>query len=218
MAGMQLVKAFIQILDGSKAGLIIPVQFNPTEYSLERSNTYKSTPVPGLGSPLVQFINGEATTLSMDLFIDDYTDGLAMPEGALAGPPMPAAVRILAITSLLDIDRKLHAPPTLRFVWGTLFFKAVLEKVEPQDHPLSPQRHTGARDPVGQLPRISPAGSPARRTAARIRRQDQAPPDHRFRDDLDDRRPRIWRCPRNGGASPRRARSTTRARFARATG
>jgi nucleoid-associated protein YgaU len=129
MAGMQLIKAFIQVLGGSKRGLILPVMFNPAEYNVERANTYKSTPVPGLGSPLIQFVNGEAATLSMDLFIDDYTDGLAVPEGALAGPPMPAAVRIAAITALLDIDRQLHAPPPVRFVWGTLFFDAVLEKV-----------------------------------------------------------------------------------------
>lgn len=129
MAGMQLVKAFIQVLEGSKAGLILPVMFNPTEYSVDRTNTYKSTPVPGLGSPLIQFVNGEAATLSMDLFIDDFTDGLAIPEGALAGPPMPAALRIAATVALLDIDRQLHAPPPVRFVWGTLFFDAVLEKV-----------------------------------------------------------------------------------------
>ena len=66
-----LVPAFIQVLTGWKAPLIVPVLFNPTQYNLDRSNSYKSTPIPGLGSPLIQFVNGEAATLSMDLFLDD---------------------------------------------------------------------------------------------------------------------------------------------------
>ena len=37
--------------------------------------------------------------------------------------------RIDEITALLDIDRELHAPPPVRFVWGPLRFDAVLEKV-----------------------------------------------------------------------------------------
>jgi len=130
MAGLPLLKAVLQVMDGSKAGLIVPVMFNPTEYNIERANSYKSTAVPGLGSPLIQFINGDAATLSMDLFVDDFTDGLATPDaGILAGPPMPAAVRIAAIVALLDIDRQLHAPPHVRFLWGSLRFDAVLEKV-----------------------------------------------------------------------------------------
>ena len=30
--------------------------------------------MPGLGSPLLQFVNGECDQLSMELFLDDYTD------------------------------------------------------------------------------------------------------------------------------------------------
>jgi hypothetical protein len=130
MAGLPLVKAVLQVMDGSKAGLTLPVMFNPTEYNIERANSYKSTAVPGLGSPLIQFINGDAATLSMDLFIDDFTDGLSTPDsGILAGPPMPAVLRIEAIAALLNIDRQLHAPPHIRFLWGSLIFDAVLEKV-----------------------------------------------------------------------------------------
>jgi hypothetical protein len=129
MAGLPLLKAVLQVMDGSKAGLILPVMFNPTEYNIERANSYKSTAVPGLGSPIIQFVNGDAATLSMDLF-DDFTDGMSTPDsGILAGPPMPAVLRIAAIAALLDIDRQLHAPPHVRFLWGSLRFDAVLEKV-----------------------------------------------------------------------------------------
>jgi hypothetical protein len=129
MADQQLVKAYIETMAGR--ALRVPVLFNPAEYSIERANAYKATPVPGLGSPLIQFINGDAPSLSMELFIDDYTDGPNLPEpkGALAGAPMSAAARIDAIVSLLDIDADLHAPPPVRFVWGEMRFEAVLEKV-----------------------------------------------------------------------------------------
>jgi len=116
---MRLEKAFIEVLAGSNAGKRITVLFNPAEYSFDRANSFKSTAVPGLGSPLIQFVNGDAATLSMDLFLDDYTDA--------ASPDVPA--RIAEITALLDIDRELHAPSPVRFVWGPLRFDAVLEKV-----------------------------------------------------------------------------------------
>src|SRR3954463_16047160 len=117
---MPLEKAYIEGLQGSAAGQRITVLFNPADYSLERANSYKSTAVPGLGSPLIQFVNGDAATLSMDLFVDDFTAGLSPPDsGTLAGPPMPAVLRIEAIAALLDIDRQLHAPPHIRFLWGS---------------------------------------------------------------------------------------------------
>ena len=69
-----LKKATITVLDGAHKGDVITVLFNPTEYTFDRSNSYKAIPVPGLGAPLLQFVNGESDQLSMDLFLDDYTD------------------------------------------------------------------------------------------------------------------------------------------------
>jgi nucleoid-associated protein YgaU len=128
---MSLVLASIEVLTGRKKSLVLPVLFNPSQYSLDRSNSFKSTPIPGLGSPLIQFVNGDAATLTMDLFLDDYTDE-AVPGRTPANPAGPAKSvvrRMEAITSLLDIDSSLHAPPTVRFAWGPLRFTAVLEKV-----------------------------------------------------------------------------------------
>ena len=135
MVGLKLEKAFIEQLDGAPPLARVPVLFNPAEYSIERANAYKATAVPGLGSPLLQFVNGDAATLSMELIVDDYTDpagfSLDLPSvsGMFSGPPMSAAKRIDLIVGLLDIDRHLHAPPPVRFVWGPLRFEAVLEKV-----------------------------------------------------------------------------------------
>ena len=77
MAKTQLKKAKITVLGGADQGKEILVLFNPSEYSLERANAFKAAAVPGLGAPLLQFVNGEADQLSMELFLDDLTD----PEG-----------------------------------------------------------------------------------------------------------------------------------------
>jgi nucleoid-associated protein YgaU len=119
---MELEKATIDILDGANAGNQIQVMFNPFEYTVERANAYKATAIPGLSAPLFQFINGEADVLSMELFVDDYTD-TTTPNGKSVEQTLKD------LTNLLEIDRDLHAPPHVRFVWGKLSFKAIIEKL-----------------------------------------------------------------------------------------
>jgi nucleoid-associated protein YgaU len=118
---VKLEKATIEVLDGSNSGNRYTVLFNPFEYSLEHGIAYKVTAIPGLGGPLLQFINGDAEVLSMELFLDDYTD--APPDG------ISVSDRMNQIAQLLEIDAQLHAPPPVRFVWGNLAFKALLEKL-----------------------------------------------------------------------------------------
>jgi nucleoid-associated protein YgaU len=128
MSQQQLKKATITILGGKDANKVIEVLFNPTEYSFDRSNAYKATLVPGLGSPLVQFINGDADVLNMELFLDDYTD----PKGPVSSKrdeSEPVAKRLAALGNLLNIDRDLHAPPPVRFNWGPMEFVAIIEKL-----------------------------------------------------------------------------------------
>lgn len=124
----QLKKATITVLDGTDKGKVITVLFNPTDYSFERANSYKATPVPGLGSPLLQFVNGECDQLNMELFLDDYTD----PQGPTSLQQKendPLIKRLKDISKLLEIDRDLHAPPPVRFNWGPMEFSAVIEKL-----------------------------------------------------------------------------------------
>jgi len=136
---MALEKATIDILSGSQAGQQLRVLFNPTEYTLERSNTFKATSIPGLSGPLIHFINGEADVLSMELFLDDYTDPPKAGEKSVRE-------RLDDLAGLLEIDRDQHAPPIVRFVWGKLSFKAIIEKLS------------------RKLTLFQPAGTPARAT------------------------------------------------------
>jgi nucleoid-associated protein YgaU len=128
MAQPPLKKATITVLDGAHKGDVITVLFNPTEYSFDRSNSYKTTPVPGLGAPLIQFVNAESDQLSMDLFLDDYTDPQG-PTSLQLKETDPVGKRLRDLTRLLEIDRDLHAPPPVRFNWGPMEFAAVIEKI-----------------------------------------------------------------------------------------
>lgn len=98
----------------------IKAQFNPEEFSLDKSVTYAEQEIPGLNSPIQQFVNGSAETLSVELFFDVYED---------RGEDRPDDVRVLTdeINRLVLVDGDLHAPPLVKFAWGTISFKAVIE-------------------------------------------------------------------------------------------
>ena len=129
MDNKQLKKATITVLGGEgQSGKVISVLFNPNGYSFDRSNVYKSTPIPGLASPLIHFVNGEADQLSMELFLDDYTDP-AGPTSREHAEQRSVLQRLRELNNLLNIDRDLHAPPPVRFNWGQMEFAAVIEKI-----------------------------------------------------------------------------------------
>lgn len=106
----------VQILN-EQTGSKVLAMFNPEEYSLNKDNNYASQAIPGLTSPLLQFVHGNLQTLDMELFFDTFS--------------AQADVRSETgqIFGLLAIDSDLHTPPVLRVTWGTLDFRCVLAKV-----------------------------------------------------------------------------------------
>ncbi|MCX7570273.1 LysM peptidoglycan-binding domain-containing protein [Tumebacillus sp. DT12] len=95
----------------------IPVLFNPTEYSLSSGNSYAWHKVPGLNQPIAQYIIGETPTLTMDLFFDT------------SEKKSDVRTYTKKVSGLLNVDKDLHAPPVVVFVWGSLSFKGIVEKV-----------------------------------------------------------------------------------------
>ncbi|MFC8130888.1 peptigoglycan-binding protein LysM [Streptomyces sp. NPDC057302] len=115
----KLAKATVTPLDGRGAGDEIAVLFNPSEYNVEYSASFSETAAPGLSNPILQFVNGNAQVLSMDLFFDTWTNG--------GGSNVIDATKPL--TDLLSIDGTLHAPPRVKFHWGVFQFVAVVERI-----------------------------------------------------------------------------------------
>lgn len=127
---MSLEHATLTNLD---TGDSFEVLFNPGEYRLSKDNNFAQAAIPGLGSPLVQFVHGNLRTLEMELFFDTYE------EHRHAGTVVNAAgsdVRRLTrrVVDLMEINPKTHAPPLILFIWGDpgvrgVTFRGVLARV-----------------------------------------------------------------------------------------
>ncbi len=108
------------ILYGEKGSTtIVPVLFNPEEYNVSRSVNYAKLDIPGTDSPIMQFISGGETSLSMTLFFDTQNDYIRKTSDDVREYMQP-------IMNALWIDGKLHAPPEAAFSWGGCFFKGII--------------------------------------------------------------------------------------------
>ena len=121
---MALEKAAIT---NTVTGDVIPVMFNPEEYTVNRDINYAQSTIPGLSAPLIHFVSGNMQTLEMELFLDTYEEHRS---GSSILNTAGADVRELTsrVTELMSINRQTHAPPVLLFVWGSLSFTCVLAR------------------------------------------------------------------------------------------
>ena len=117
-AVLGLAKAFLIVERPLVPIPLIPVCFNPTQYRIEKSNTFVDVPIPGLEAPPIQFIRGNAEKLSLDLLVDT-TDTL-----------VDVRLRYTdQLRGLLDIQSELHAPAIVRFIWDRQIFRGVIESL-----------------------------------------------------------------------------------------
>ncbi|MDQ1354979.1 MAG: hypothetical protein QG657_5288 [Acidobacteriota bacterium] len=125
-----LVKAFLTRKD--KPYLVVPCMFNPEQLTVEKANHYATVNIPGLSTPIFQFVRGEARTVTMDLFFDTYEEGLDVRiftdriTGWDAGSMFSKLPDIAK--GLMDIDSDLHAPPICLFIWGAFIFQCFIER------------------------------------------------------------------------------------------
>jgi len=133
MAVKNLKIAYLLPVNGRRQGKAIEVLFNPAEYSLEKGNTFQSTPLPGLATPVTQWVTGNADVLTMDLFFDTYTKSSRHPNVTQREDVRNYTSQI---SSLMDVDPTLHCPPIVQFIWGppigspeNLQFTGTIEKV-----------------------------------------------------------------------------------------
>jgi hypothetical protein len=91
--------------------------FNPTDYTIEKGNQIAEAGIPGLGSPILQYVHGNTRTLSMELFFDTYEEQDDVSDFTDQ------------VYSLLDIDPDTHVPPICDISWGDFTFRGVVDKV-----------------------------------------------------------------------------------------
>ena len=126
-----LVKAFLTRKDNP--ALVVPCLFNPKELSVEKSNQFAEVAIPGLSSPILQFVRGNARSVTMDLFFDTYEEGVDVRifTDRITGWDAGSMLSNLpgAAKGLMDIDSELHAPPVCLFIWGAFVFQCIIERV-----------------------------------------------------------------------------------------
>ena len=133
--------------DGKFYGPIVSVRFNPTEYTLNKGAQIAEVAIPGLDSPILQFVRGQTETLSVDLFFD--TTEFGMDDNAQSVAKMTDE-----FYKLVKIESATHAPPICFFSWGADFpgqrpynegsqqrhgFKCLVESVRQRFTLFSPQ-------------------------------------------------------------------------------
>ena len=108
-------------IEDEDRGTQLTVLYNPEEYTVNNDNNFAVQNVPGLGSPIVQFVNGNQRTLEVELFFDTY-DTPTLPKQDVREQTGP-------VVGLMAIDGDLHAPPILRVKMASLNLRCVLSRV-----------------------------------------------------------------------------------------
>jgi hypothetical protein len=117
----ELTKATISNLDDPSARPIT-VLFNPTQYTLSKSNSWQSIKVAGSNVPRMEFTSGGATTLNVELLFDTYESGADVRSHVKR---IEDLTRISPKTR--DKATKVGRPPRCLFSWGKMFsFAAVI--------------------------------------------------------------------------------------------
>ena len=152
-------KALLEILVPSGVeDPVIPLRFNPTEYQLQKANTFAELAIPGLESPPLQYVRGSAETLTAELLVDT-SDTLDDVRERYTNK----------LRGLMNINGEIHAPPIVRLTWDTEIFKGVVESLgityvlfTPDGVPIRARlsvvlkEYRTVEDQVGERPRFSP--------------------------------------------------------------
>ena len=109
-----LKATFQQVNQDGSLGPPLTVNYNPTEYTLSKGAQLAEIAIPGLDSPIIQFVRGQTETLSLDLFFDTTEAGMD-----------DSAISVTTVTDqfyqMIKIDGTTHAPPICFFSWGSTF-------------------------------------------------------------------------------------------------
>jgi nucleoid-associated protein YgaU len=92
-------------------GRFLDVQYNPSELTFTKAAMFAEIPIPGLDTPLLQYVRGQAETVSVELFFDSTEEGTA-------ADAKPVTKRTDKFYDLIKAERETHAPPVLLFTWG----------------------------------------------------------------------------------------------------
>jgi hypothetical protein len=94
-----------------RPGVPINALFNPERYTLNKGVQIAEIGIPGLDSPVLQFVRGQNEKITLELYFD--TTEFGMVENV-----KDVREETGKIYDLVKIDRKTHAPPRCKLTWG----------------------------------------------------------------------------------------------------
>jgi hypothetical protein len=110
-------KGRFKVQVGPKPNNIITyhVQYNPTELQFDKQVTIAEINVPGLDSPLQQFVRGNAEKLTLEIFCDSTDKGMGINAESVTRETDK-------YYQLVKMIPALHAPPIVTFLWNDKSF------------------------------------------------------------------------------------------------
>jgi hypothetical protein len=140
---MAFAKITFKILDrdaiDAERGLTeeLTAMFNPAKYTFNKAAQYAEINIPGLDSPILQYVRGQNERLSLELFFDTTT---LVPNGGLNDRVRNVDELTKPFYQLVKLQPKTHAPPRVQVTWGgDWFFKAVVDSVQREYTLFNPQ-------------------------------------------------------------------------------
>src|ERR1700726_586179 len=88
----------------------IVAMFNPEKLTVNKGVQIAEIGVPGLDSPVLQFVRGQNEKITFELFFDTTDFGMV-------DPVKDVREETGKIYSLLKIDPETHAPPRCKLMW-----------------------------------------------------------------------------------------------------
>lgn len=98
-------------------GATFTALFNPSEYTLTRSNEYTTKASAGTSKPSVCYANGANDKLTITFLLDGT---------GVKGRPGPVTTRLNLLLGLMRYRGDLHRPAFVTVSWGSFKFKGVL--------------------------------------------------------------------------------------------
>jgi nucleoid-associated protein YgaU len=92
-------------------GPSISAMFNPERYTVTKGVQIAEIAIPGLDSPVQQFVRGQSEKITMELFFDTTKHGTV-------DNVKDVREETLKVFKLLRVNSELHAPPRCVLRWG----------------------------------------------------------------------------------------------------
>lgn len=127
------------IIQNLETGEKIRALFNPERYTLNRGVQIAEIAIPGLDSPVLQFVRGQNEKITMELFFDTTESGMV-------DNVTDVRTETSKIYALTKVNGETHAPPRCSLIWRDRLFsfgwkatsKCLVESVNEEFNLFSP--------------------------------------------------------------------------------